>query len=343
MLAERQFHMKITVIGAGTWGLSLAQVLCDNGQDVTVYANQPEVAKDLRENRRASKVFANHTFPETLAVSEDFDCAIKDAKAIVLSVPTEALESVLTQLRPHLTDDMILINTAKGFGRTHRRLPCETIAEYLPDYKGAPVALVGPSHAEEVVERMLTCICAVSADVQTAKTVQHLFSNDYLRVYAGNDPLGSEVGAAVKNVIAIAAGMCDGLGIGRDNAKAALVSRGLCEILRYGTKKGGKKDTFFGLTGLGDLIVTCFSVHSRNYCAGLQIGKADSAKQFLEENTKTVEGVFSCRVIAEDAKAIGVEMPLVQAVYDVLFSNQAPSEAVKQMMRRELKEETFSF
>ncbi len=334
--------MKITVIGAGTWGLSLAQVLCDNGHEVTVYANRPAVAQDLRENHRASAVFATHTFPETLQVSEDLVKALEGARAVVLSVPTEALESVLTQISSCLTDDMILINTAKGFGRTHRRLPIETITQYLPDYHRAPVALVGPSHAEEVVERMLTCICAVCADAATAKEVQYLFSNDYLRVYAANDPLGSEVGAAVKNVIAIAAGMCDGLGIGRDNAKAALVSRGLCEILRYGMKKGAGKDTFFGLTGLGDLIVTCFSVHSRNYCAGLEIGKADSAKKFLEENQKTVEGIFSCRVIAEDAKELGVEMPLVQAVYDVLFCDAAPSEAVKQMMRRELKEETFS-
>ncbi len=334
--------MKITVIGAGTWGLSLAQVLCDNRHEVTVYANRPAVAQDLRENHRASAVFADHVFPRELLVSEDFEKSVEGAHAVVLSVPTEALESVLTQLAPLLDENMILINTAKGFGRTHRRLPIETIAQYLPDYKRAPVALVGPSHAEEVVERLLTCICAVCEDTETAKEVQHLFSNDYLRVYAANDPLGAEVGAAVKNVIAIASGMCDGLGIGRDNAKAALVSRGLCEILRYGAVKGAKKDTFFGLTGLGDLIVTCFSVHSRNYCAGLEIGRANSAKEFLEQNQKTVEGIFSCRVIAEDAKELGVEMPLVQAVYDVLFCGVAPSDAVKQMMRRELKEETFS-
>ncbi len=334
--------MKITVIGAGTWGLSLAQVLCDNGHDVTVMANRASVATDLRQNHRASEIFPDHRFPDSLQVCEDFAHSLCGAQAVVLSVPTEAMESVLTELAPHLTDDTILINTAKGFGRSHRRLPCETMAAFLPNYHGAPVALVGPSHAEEVVERMLTCICAVSTDAETAKTVQQLFSNDYLRVYVATDVRGAEVGSAVKNVIAIAAGMCDGLGIGRDNAKAALVSRGLCEILRYGTAKGGKKDTFFGLTGLGDLIVTCFSVHSRNYCAGLEIGKADSAKAFLEANQKTVEGIFSCRVIAEEAKALGVEMPLVQAVYDVLFCDIAPSEAVKLMMRRELKEETFS-
>ncbi len=332
--------MKFTVIGGGTWGLALAQTLCDHAYEVTVYARDPKTVEELNTCHRASRIFAEHVFPDRLAATTDLAQAVSDTAAVVLSVPTGALDSVMQQLLPLLKEGTVLINTAKGFDRRALKLPYFALTE-LAGGRFPVASLVGPSHAEEVVERKLTGICAVSEDLNVAKQVQKWFASPYLRVYTCLDPVGAEVGSAVKNVIAIAAGMSDGLGIGGDNTKAALVSRGICEILRYGLYKGGNKDTFFGLTGIGDLIVTCFSVHSRNYRAGLQIGKADSAKTFLEESKETVEGVFSCRVIAEEAMAAGIEMPLVQAVYRVLYQGEAPSLAVRDVMCRPLKEETI--
>ncbi|MBO7293768.1 MAG: NAD(P)H-dependent glycerol-3-phosphate dehydrogenase, partial [Clostridia bacterium] len=203
-------------------------------------------------------------------------------------------------------------------------------------YRGI-VSLVGPSHAEEVVLRMLTSLAAVSDDVALAAEVQAAFSNDYLRDYVTDDVVGAEYGVAIKNVIALASGMLEGRGFG-DNAKAALITRGLAETVRYGALKGGRRETFFGLTGVGDLIVTCFSPHSRNYQAGLLVGRADSAEA-LAGHTMTVEGIDSCREVAEDARRAGVEMPIVHAVFSVLFEGVAPSEAIRTLMRRPLREE----
>ena len=331
--------MKATVIGSGTWGLALSQVLCDNFHEVTVYSLFKETENEINTRHTATSVFADHVFPERLYATTDLEEAVKGRDVLILSVPTSALDSVLEQIAPYLQEDTILVNTAKGFDRDALLLPYAAIERAFPKRKYPPVSLVGPSHAEEVVERKLTAICAASSHKETAKKVQEWFANNYLRVYTCADPVGAEVGSAVKNVIALAAGMSDGLGIGGDNTKAALVTRGICEIVRYGVYKGAQTDTFFGLTGVGDLIVTCFSIHSRNYKAGLQIGKADSAKEFLKTNKATVEGIFSCKVIAEEAKRQGIEMPLVEAVYNVLFGGQAPSLAVRAVMLRPLKEE----
>lgn len=331
--------MKAAVIGSGTWGLALSQVLCDNGHDVTVYSLFEELATELNTAHTASSVFGDHLFPESLYATADLKEAVKGKELLVLSVPTSALDNVLSNIAPYLEEETILVNTAKGFDREALLLPYAAIMRAFPHRKTPPVSLVGPSHAEEVVVRKLTSVCSASSDGTVAEKVQAWFSNNYLRVYTCLDPIGAEVGSAVKNVIAIAAGMSDGLGIGGDNTKAALVTRGICEIVRYGVYKGAKKETFFGLTGVGDLIVTCFSVHSRNYTAGLQIGRENSAENFLKNNKMTVEGIFSCKVIAEEAKALGIEMPLVQAVYEVLFEGKAPLETVNSVMLRPLKAE----
>lgn len=331
--------MKITVIGGGTWGLALSQVLCDNNHDVTVYARNRETVDGLNCLHKASHVFSEHIFPCGIYATDNLEAAVKERDAIVLSVPTGALNSILNDIAPYLDDETVIINTSKGFDRERLTLPYVAIKSAYPNRKYPPVSLVGPSHAEEVVERKLTCICSVCEDKELAERVQGWFSNTYLRVYTCSDPIGAEVGAAIKNVIALAAGMADGLGIGGDNAKAALVTRGVCEILRFGLYKGAKKETFFGLTGVGDLIVTCFSVHSRNYRAGFAMGQRDDVGDFFESNRQTVEGVFSCKVIAEEAQKKGIEMPVVEAVYNVLFCGQKPSLAVQNVMLRPLKEE----
>ena len=204
------------------------------------------------------------------------------------------------------------------------------------------VSLIGPSHAEEVVIRMLTAVCAVSLDEKTAQDVQKLFSNDYLRVYTLTDEIGAEYGAAYKNVIAVASGILKGLGYG-DNSRAALITRGLVEMTRYGMLKGGKAETFFGLTGVGDLIVTCSSEHSRNFQAGKEIGLSDNASDFMAGNQKTVEGIRTCKVIHDDIlkNYPDFEAPITNCVYDVLYENGKPSEKVKELMNRALKSESI--
>lgn len=331
--------MKIALIGGGTWGLALAQVLADNRHEVILYARKEETVKCLNETHKAPAVFKEHIFPDNLKATANLESAVKNADGIVLAVPTSSIYDVLVSIKPFLNNDTIVINTAKGFERSELSLPSAAISKIYGNSSHPPVSLIGPSHAEEVVQRKLTCICSVCTDKEIAETVQSWFSNSYLRVYTCTDPIGSEVGAAIKNVIALASGMADGLGIGGDNAKAALVTRGIQEILRFGEYKGGKKNTFFGLTGVGDLIVTCFSIHSRNYRAGLAIGMADDVGDFLNKNTATVEGIFSCMVVAEEAKQAGIEMPLVEAVYNVLFKNEKPSRTVRNVMLRPLKEE----
>lgn len=331
--------MKIGVIGAGAWGLALAQALCDNGHDVIAYARESERVAAINARHIAPDIFGEHVLPTTLTASDCLQAAIEGRDALLLAVPTEALDCVLEQIKPYLTDGMLLINAAKGFDRRNLLSPMEAMEQILGKRPLPPVAVLGPSHAEEVIARRLTCICAVCEDESVAAQVQHLFSGEYLRLYTCTDTVGAQVGAAVKNVIALAAGMLDGLQLGGDNAKAALVSRGICEILRYGLHCGARRDTFFGLTGVGDLIVTCFSQHSRNYRAGLAIGRADSASAFLASNRETVEGIFSAKVIAEAARAAGIDMPLVEAVYDVLWGGVAPSVAVRTVMMRPLKSE----
>ncbi len=213
------------------------------------------------------------------------------------------------------------------------------IRDCIPSDKlSSVVSLIGPSHAEEVVLRMLTTICAVSLNEADAMTIQHLFSNNYFRVYRGNDELGSELGVAVKNAIALASGVLAGLGYG-DNTKAALITRGLAEMIRFGTAMGGRQETFMGLTGIGDLVVTCTSVHSRNFQAGYQIGKADDAQVFWQNNTKTVEGVRTAKVLYELKEQHQIDMPIVDEIYKVLYEGKRPSVSARDLMLRELKAE----
>lgn len=329
--------MRALVFGSGAWGTALAQVLADNGHEVTVFGVCREEIDDLAagHNRRyfgdAPITRAIHPTAEYAELRAGYDI-------VVLAVPTRAFCSVYPKLLPLLTENTLLVNVAKGFEPgTGKRLSL-ALAEALAatPFRGV-VSLVGPSHAEEVVLRMLTSVAAVSEDAALAKEVQHAFSNDYLRIYTTSDVAGAEYGAAIKNVIALASGMLVGRGFG-DNAKAALITRGLAEMVRYGVTRGGHRETFFGLTGVGDLIVTCFSPHSRNYQAGLLVGKADSVAP-LWELTTTVEGVESCREVFADACRLGVEMPIVGAVHAVLFEGVAPSEAIRAVMRRPLRTE----
>lgn len=331
--------MKITVLGTGSWGTALAQVLADNGQQVVMWGISEEEVNDLNLNHRNSRYF-DSPVSEKVKASTDLACA-EDADVLLAAVPTMALESVLKQVADIVRKPVIVINVAKGFHPvSHKRLS-EVIKEIMPAEKTkAVVSLIGPSHAEEVIIRLMTAVNAVSDNMEAAKTVQELFSNEYFRVYRNDDVIGAEVGVALKNVIAIASGILEGIGQG-DNARAALMTRGLAEMTRFGTALGGREETYLGLDGVGDLIVTCTSRHSRNFMAGYQIGREGAAK-FFAENKKTVEGIFACKVVYEEAKKRGIEMPITEQIYAVLYEGKSPAQAAHDLMSRKLKPETAS-
>ena len=330
--------MKTVVIGSGSWGTGLAQVLCDKKKDVIIYGNCESEINDIEQNHRNSKFFDDVEINPELHATMDIN-VVKDADMIVLSVPTIAIESVCRQINPLIKEKTIIVNASKGFHpETFERMSCVIRNNISEDKLSSVVSLIGPSHAEEVVIRMLTTICAISLNEEDAKIVQQEFSNNYLRIYTGTDEIGSEVGVALKNAIAVASGVLYGLGYG-DNTRAALITRGLIEMTRFGIAMGGKQETFMGLTGMGDLIVTCTSKHSRNFQAGYEIGKANDAKIFWDTNTKTVEGVRTAKAVHELAAKMHIEMPIISQIYKVLYEGKKPSESAVDLMMRDLKSE----
>lgn len=330
--------MKVVVAGSGSWGCGLAQVLCDNHVDVMLYGNDPQEINDINENHRNSKYFEHVELHPELKATTDLQ-VFQDADIVVFVVPTIAIESVCRQIDPILTKKIIAVNASKGFHPvTNDRMSNVIRNSISKDHLSSVVSLVGPSHAEEVVIRMLTTISAVSLNQKDAETIQEIFSNEYLRVYRGDDEIGTETGVALKNAIAVASGVLYGLGYG-DNTRAALITRGLAEMIRYGVAMGGKKETFMGLTGIGDLIVTCTSKHSRNFQAGYEIGTHNSAKYFWDNNTKTVEGVRTAKVVHDVAAQKGIDMPIINEIYKVLYEEKDPKESAKDLMLRDLKHE----
>lgn len=332
--------MNIVVIGSGSWGTALAQTACDNGHNVVIYGVSKDEVTDIRDNHYNSKYFGNVEINPAVYATESLSEAMNfQPSIIVLAVPTFAIEGVCEDLRGYIKKETIIVNVAKGFNpKTNERLS-EVIRRVIPkNYLSSVVSLIGPSHAEEVVLRLLTTICAVSQNEEDAKIVQGAFSNTAFRVYTGNDEVGSEIGVAIKNVLAIASGICAGLGYG-DNTRASLITRGLQEMARFGRAHGGSMNTYMGLTGVGDLIVTCSSVHSRNFEAGHQIGKANGAKEFLLNNKKTVEGIRTAQIVHDIAIAKGIEMPICEEVYQVLYNEKKPSDAILDLMNRDLKPE----
>ena len=292
---------------------------------------------DINSNHKNS-IFFDCGISEKIKATTNLEM-IKDTDVILLAVPSIAIESVIKSVNEILEKPVYVINVAKGFHPiTHERLSVYIQNNFPKDKLKAVISLIGPSHAEEVIERKLTVVNAVSEDEEAAKEIQKLFANEYFRVYRNTDVIGSEIGVALKNVMAIASGILNGIGQG-DNARAALITRGLAEMTRFGVALGAKKETFLGLDGVGDMIVTCTSIHSRNYNAGLIIGRNDSAEEFMKENTKTVEGIFACEIVYKEAKKLNIEMPITNEVYEILFENKKPSEAINDLMRRKLKAE----
>ncbi|TDW14827.1 glycerol-3-phosphate dehydrogenase (NAD(P)+) [Breznakia blatticola] len=330
--------MKVTIIGSGSWGTGLAQVLADNNVDVTIWGIDESQIDDIANNHLNSTFFPGVKLNPAIKATTDL-ATVTGSDIVLLSVPTIAIQSVCEQVAPYLDKKAIFVNTSKGFHPDTNARMSDVIRASVPaDKLSSVVSLIGPSHAEEVVERLLTTITAVSQNEEDAKTIQRVFSNDYFRVYTGNDEIGAELGVALKNAIAVASGILAGIGYG-DNTRAALITRGIAEVMRFGSAYGGKKETFMGLTGIGDLIVTATSRHSRNFQAGYEIGKANDAQIYWDTNKKTVEGVRTAKVVHELAKAKNIDMPIIEEVYKVLYEGKEPKQSAKDLMLRELKSE----
>ncbi len=330
--------MKTVVIGSGSWGTALAQVLADNKEEVIIYGIEKSEIDDINLNHENSKYFEGVELNPNLKATDDIT-VVKDADIVLLAVPTFAIEGICLQINPYLKNNIIVVNVSKGFHPETSERMSEVIRRCISkEHLSSVVSLIGPSHAEEVVIRLLTTIDAVSLKEEDAQVIQRTFSNNYLRIYTGDDEIGSELGVAIKNVMAIASGILSGLGY-QDNTRAALITRGLQEMIRYGVFFGGKQQTFMGLTGIGDLIVTCTSIHSRNFEAGYQIGKENDVTNFLKYNKKTVEGVRTAKIVHKVAKENNIDMPICEEVYQILFEGKEPKTCANDLMLRELKKE----
>jgi len=327
--------MKITVLGSGGWGTALALLLLENGHDVTLWSYLESESAALRENRE-NPVLKGVPLPAGLKLTADLSC-VKGCKAVVLATPSFAVRSTAAQVKGLLDPGTVLISVSKGIEKE----TSFTLTQVIEEATGGtfPIAaLSGPSHAEEVGRGVPTVVVAAARDRQRAELVQDLFMNRRFRVYTTDDMVGVELGAALKNIIALCAGVCDGLGYG-DNTKAALMTRGLTEIARLGEAMGGRKETFAGLAGLGDLIVTCTSMHSRNRRCGIAIGRGVPPKQAVEEMGMVVEGYYATASAKALADKAGVEMPITEAAYQVLYGGKDPGTVMLELMTRDKKSE----
>ncbi len=322
----------VGVLGAGSWGTALSVLLSDNGHQVTVWSIDENEVQMLNEKREHELKLPGVKLPDDMVITGDLESAVKEKDFLVLAVPSPFTRSTARKMAPYVADGQIIVDVAKGIEEATLLTLSRQIEQEIPQ---ADVAVLsGPSHAEEVGRRLPTT-CVVGAKTKkTAEYLQSMFISPVFRVYTSPDILGIELGGSLKNVIALAAGIADGLGYG-DNTKAALITRGIAEIARLGVKMGGKIETFTGLTGIGDLIVTCASVHSRNRKAGYLIGKGMSMQEAMDEVKMVVEGVYSAKAAAKLAEKYDVPMPIVNEVNAVLFEGKSPAEAVNDLMQRE--------
>jgi len=328
---------KITFLGGGSFGSALAVLLAEKNNIVNIYDRNESVVNEINIKRTNEKYMKDLIFPNTVTAFNNIDEAIEGTDYIVLSVPSHVIRSMCKLLKGKISKDMPIISIAKGIEENSDKRLSVVIEEELDN---PVVILSGPSHAEEVNMRLPTTIVSTSKNMKYAADVQDLFMNSYFRIYTNDDLIGVEVGGAVKNIIALAAGVIDGLGYG-DNTKAALLTRGMKEISRVGTALGGRLETFYGLTGMGDLIVTCTSMHSRNRRAGLLIGKGMIVEEALKEVGMVVEGVKACRAFYELKEKMGISMPITDGLYKGLFEGRDAKAIIDELMNRGKKSETF--
>ena len=327
--------MKITVLGSGAWGTALAMLLLENGNDVTLWSYTEEESRVLRETHE-NPMLKGVRLPPELKYSTDMAC-VKGCGLVVMATPSFAVRSTAAKLKQLADPGTILVSVSKGIEKDSSLRLSQVIEEELQGHCPV-VVLSGPSHAEEVGRRIPTGVVAAADDLAIAEKVQDLFMNQRFRVYTSDDKVGTEICAALKNIIALCAGCCDGMGYG-DNTKALLMTRGLAEMVRLGVALGGKKETFTGLAGMGDLIVTCCSMHSRNRRCGILIGQGKPVQEAIKEVGAVVEGYYAAANARTLAQKAGVEMPIAQAAYEVLYEGRDVHTVITDLMGRAKRSE----
>jgi glycerol-3-phosphate dehydrogenase (NAD(P)+) len=331
----------LTLIGAGSWGTALAAHLGRSGRDVTLWARRAEAARSISATRCNDRYLPGIDLPDTVAVTSDLDEAAAASDLWALAVPSQSLRSVAKRLRPHLRADRTVVSLAKGIENHTLMTMSQVLTQVLDPFPAHRIGvLYGPSHAEEVAEGRPTTVVSAARDAEVAGRIQDRFMTDRLRVYVNTDVIGVEIGGSAKNVLAIAAGIGDGVGYG-DNAKAALITRGIAEIRRLGLAMGANAQTFAGLAGIGDLVVTCTSAHSRNRRLGERIGQGQSLDDVVERMDMVAEGVRTTQSIYDLAQRHAVEMPITEAVYAILFEGEDPQRWVEELMTRSAKRENW--
>ena len=330
--------MKVSVIGAGSWGTALAAVLCDNNHDVTLWSYRSSQVEELNNTRINSSKLPEVVLPESLKFSADLEEAISNAEILILAVPSQATRQTLEKMKPYIKEEKGVVSVSKGIEEGSLYTQSQIIEDVLEGVKIG--VLSGPSHAEEVVKRLPTLVVCGSKDRAFAIRLQEMFMNENFRVYTSPDVTGIEIGGASKNVIALAAGMSDGIGYG-DNAKAALITRGVKEITDLALAMGADINTLNGLTGIGDLIVTCQSLHSRNRMAGYYMGQGMSREEAMDKVKMVVEGVYSARAVYALGRKYSVELPIIEQVNKVLFEGATVKSTVRNLMTRDKKAEVI--
>lgn len=328
--------MKITLCGGGSWGTAIARLLSNKGHELNFYIRNKDVIEDIRKNKENTRYLPGAKFEREINLTNNLDSVLDDIDVFIIAVPTSSIREVLTSIKDKISKKTIIVNLSKGIEVESLDRISEISSEILKD--NPFVALSGPSHAEEVGKDIPTTLVASSENLKVAQTIQHVFSTPIFRIYTNPDLVGVEMGGALKNIIALAAGMNDGLAYG-DNSKAALMTRGIYEMSKLGISLGAKPHTFNGLSGIGDLIVTCTSMHSRNRRAGILIGEGKSMEEACKEVGQVVEGVKTVKSAYKLAKLKNIEMPITNALYKVLYEGYDPNKAVYELMTRKNKDE----
>ncbi len=326
---------KIGVVGAGSWGTALAITLADKGHEVNLWDVNPAHLDGLEESRENKPFLPGISLSPGISIRKEMEETVKDRDMVVFAAPAQHFREALTQALPYLKNQ-VLVNVAKGIEQKTLKLMSQIAEEVAPGFDY--VALSGPSHAEEVGQKLPTTVSVASRKEQAALIAQEVFITDRFRVYTNRDILGVELGGALKNIIALGAGISDGMGFG-DNAKAAIMTRGIAEIARLGVQMGAEKETFLGLAGIGDLIVTCTSMHSRNRRCGIMIGEGLAPEKAIEKVGMVVEGMYTTEAAYELAKVFEVEMPITEVIYQVVYQGMDAKHAASALMRRDKKHE----
>lgn len=335
--------MRIAVLGAGSWGTAIATHLASSANEVRVWAREAEVVEGINRGRRNPLFLTDVEIPHGVEAYARLEDALRGAELVVMAVPSRWTREIAAQAAPHVPREAAVLNLAKGFDfRSGERLSVIIAEELQRDQRKGVAVLSGPNHAEEVSRRVPSATVIACGDADLARELQAVFSSHYFRVYTNRDVIGVEVGGAYKNVVAIAAGILDGLGLG-DNTKASLITRGLAEMARFGAALGANPITFSGLSGVGDLIVTCISRHSRNRGFGEELGRGRSPQEVLQESRMVVEGVYTTGIVMDLARQRGVETPIAAGVKAILDGDSKPAEVAGWLMTRRLKEETEEY